>query len=145
VPRTRRRRTLNTPVEDVWKVVADPHHLPRWWPRVSRVEEVEPERWTVVLATDKGKAVRADYRLLESEPPRHRLYAQDLAGSPFERLFAESITDVMLDPAGEGTEVTIELRQKLRGVTRLGGFMLRNATRRQLDQALEGLEGACAR
>ena len=145
MPRTRRRRTLNTPVEDVWRVVADPHHLPRWWPHVSRVEEVEPERWTVVLATEKGKSLRADYRLLESAPPRHRLYAQVLAGSPFERLLAESITDVMLEPAGEGTEVTIELRQKLRGVTRLGGFMLRNATRRQLDQALEGLEGACAR
>ena len=145
MPRTRRRRTLTAPVEEVWKVDADPHHLPRWWPRVSRVEEVEPERWTMVLATEKGRPVRADYRLVESDPPRRRLYAQELAGSPFERLFAESITDVELEPAGEGTEVTIEVRQKLRGLTRLAGFMIRNAARRQLDQALEGLEEACAR
>jgi len=40
--------------------------------------------------------------------------------------------------------VTIELRQQLRGYSRTGGFMLRRASRRRLEEALEWLERACA-
>ena len=51
MPTTRRRRTLDAPSQEVWAVVADPHHLPRWWPRAARVEDVSGDRWTMVLAT----------------------------------------------------------------------------------------------
>jgi hypothetical protein len=36
----------------------------------------------------------------------------------------------------------MELSQKLRGVSRLGGFMFRGAAKRTLDEALESLERA---
>jgi len=146
LPTTRRHRVLDAGPRDVWEVVADPHHLPRWWPRVQRVEGVEADRWTQVFTTGKGKPVRADYRLVSCEPPRRRAWAQEVDGTPFERVLREAITEVGVrgDP-GPRTEVTIEVRQRLRGFARLGGFMVRRATRRLLDEALEGLGAACER
>jgi uncharacterized protein YndB with AHSA1/START domain len=144
VPITRRRRTLEAPTDEVWAVVADPHHLPRWWPRAARVEDVSGDRWTMVLATTKGRNVRADYRIVASEPPRRRRFAQELEGSPFERLLRSSEVEIALAETeqGSGTEVTLELAQKLRGASRLGGFMFRGAAKRTLDEALESLERA---
>jgi len=50
-------------------------------------------------------------------------------------------TELTLAPAGEGTTVSIELRQKLNGVlARVGGFMVRRAAIATVDEALEGLE-----
>ena len=135
------------PPERVWKVVSDPHHMPRWWPDVKRMEGVEPNRFTQVFATRKGRAVRMDFRLLASEPPGpggdppgRRVWEQELAGTPFERVLGEAVTEVVLEPAGEQTLVTIALNQKLRGYSRTGGFLLRRATRAKVDQALKGLE-----
>jgi uncharacterized protein YndB with AHSA1/START domain len=142
VPTTRRGRTLDAPLGAVWKVVSDPHHLPRWWPRAARVEDVSDERWTLVLATARGRAVRADYRLVASEPPCRRRFAQEVEGTPFERLLYSSEVEITLAEAGGGTEVMLELSQRLRGVSRLGGFMFRGAARRTLDEALESLERA---
>ena len=142
MPTTRRRRRLDAPSQEVWAVVADPHHLPRWWPRATRVEDVTGERWTMLLATAKGRNVRADYRVVSSEPPRRRRFAQELAGSPFERLLRSSEIEIALSESDGGTEVTMELSQKLRGASRLGGFMFRGAARRTLDEALESLERA---
>lgn len=144
MPITRRRRTLEAPTDAVWAVVADPHHLPRWWPRAARVEDVSGDRWTMVLATAKGRNVRADYRIVASEAPRRRRFAQELEGSPFERLLRSSEVEIALAETeqGSGTEVTMELAQKLRGASRLGGFMFRGAAKRTLDEALESLERA---
>jgi uncharacterized protein YndB with AHSA1/START domain len=126
----------------VWAVVGDPHHLPRWWPLTERVEAVDPDAWTSVLRSVRGKVVRADYRVEVHEPPRRRAWAQELAGSPFERLLREHRTEVSVAPDGSGTEVTLTVTQRGRGTTRLGMFMLRRATRRQLDEALDGLAEA---
>jgi uncharacterized protein YndB with AHSA1/START domain len=142
VPTTRRRRTLEAPAERVWAVVADPHHLPRWWPRAARVEDVSDDRWTLVLATAKGRSVRADYRLVDSQALTRRRFAQEVEGSPFARMLHSSEVEVALAEAGDGTEVTLVLAQKLRGTSRLGGFMFRGAARRTLDEALESLERA---
>ena len=144
MPTVRRSRELAAEPADVWTVLRDPHHLPRWWPRVQRVEDVSQDRWTAVLQTKRGKGVRADYRLLNSVRERSRAWEQQLEGSPFERLLREAVTSAELEPAAAGTRVTLELRQKLRGLNRLGGFMLRRAARTQLDDALEGLERVCA-
>jgi len=141
VPRARRSRRLAAPPDAVWATVADPYHLPRWWPRVSRVEGVGDTAFTEVLTTDKGRNVRADFRVLESRAPELRRWAQRVEGSPFERILEAAETEVRVEPAGDGAaKVTLTLRQKLRGVARLGGFIGRRATARQLDEALDGLE-----
>lgn len=139
MPTTRRSRLIEAPPDRVWEVVEDPHHLPRWWPRVSRVEGVDEDRFTQVIFTRKGRPVRVDFHVLESVAPRLRVWGQDIAGTPFERVLAESVVEIAIEPAGEGAEVTITQRQQLRGYSRTGGWMLRRATRRTLDEALEGL------
>ena len=35
MPTARRSRTIAAPAEELWEVIGDPHHLPRWWPRVN--------------------------------------------------------------------------------------------------------------
>jgi carbon monoxide dehydrogenase subunit G len=143
----RRSRTVPAPPEQVWEVIADPHHMPRWWPEVKRMESVEADRWTQVFTTKRGRAVRMDFRLLDSEPPGpggsppgRRLWEQDISGTPFERVLGEAITEVLLEPENGHTRITIALSQKLRGYSRTGGFLLRRASRAKLDEALRGLE-----
>jgi hypothetical protein len=104
------------------------------------MEGVGPEGWTQVFTTKKGRGIRVDFRLLESDPPWRRAWEQEIPGTPFERVLIESITEVALEPVDGGTKVTIEQRQKLKGYSRTGGMMLRRATNKKLDEALEGLE-----
>lgn len=138
-------RTLPASPEEVWAIVGDPYHMPRWWPRVLRVEGVEEDGFTQVLATDKGRSVRADFRVLESAPPTLRRWTQELAGTPFERILAVSETEVRLEPASGGTRVTMVRTQSLRGMARLGAFMVSRASAGQLDEALTGLQALLAR
>ena len=142
MPTIRRSRVVAAPPERIWRVVGDPHHMPRWWPRVRRVEAVAGGHFTQVLRTDKGKDVRADFRIVEQEAPRVLRFEQELEGTPFEGFLQASATAIEASPEGDGTKVTITTRHKLRGVARLGGgTMLRRATRKQLDEALETLAG----
>jgi uncharacterized protein YndB with AHSA1/START domain len=143
VPTTRVSRTLAAPREAVWAVVDDPWHQARWWPRIVRMEAVEDGRFTQVLGTARGRGVRADFRVLEREPPRRVRWEQELPGTPFERLLAEAVTTLELAPAADdATSVTIELRQRLHGWSRLVPFLFRRAARRQLADALDGLDRA---
>ena len=138
--RVRRARHLEADRVTVWEIAGDPYHLPRWWPRTQRVESVTEAGFTAVLGTDRGRTLRADYRIVASERPRWRVWAQEIAGSPFERLMDASEVHLTLDQDGtRGTKVTLELRQKLRGWGRMGGFMVRRAAARQLDEALGNL------
>jgi uncharacterized protein YndB with AHSA1/START domain len=145
-------RVIAAPVESVWDLIGDPHHLPRWWPRVERVEDVHDGAFTEVMKTKKGKVVRADFQLLDADEATRTLrWEQRVQGTPFEQVLASSLTEVRLqDVAGEGaTRVTIELRQQLRRrqsnalvtglAPRLGSFMVRRAARSTIEQALDGL------
>jgi uncharacterized protein YndB with AHSA1/START domain len=140
MPTARRSRTVAAPPERVWETVGDPHHLPRWWPRVTRVEAVTREHFTEVLATQDGRSLRADFRVVVSKAPERRLWEQELEGTPFERVFAAASTEIKLDAYEGGTRVTLVVRQQVRGSARLGGFMVRRATGRVLDEALDALE-----
>jgi uncharacterized protein YndB with AHSA1/START domain len=157
VPTARRSRTIAASAEQLWEVVRDPHHLPRWWPRVTRVEDVEDGAFTEVMTTSKGKLVRADFNVvLLDEAARTLKWEQLVQGTPFARLLKSAETEVRLAPAapagrspdsgseshpGAGTEVTIELRQVLTGFfPRFGGFMVRHAAAATIADALEGLE-----
>ena len=120
--------------------------MPRWWPLARRVEGVRDGGWTVVLGKRGGRGLRADQRLEESsESAGLRRWSLVVPGSPFERVLNSSVTEARLEAAGEGTELRLELRQSPRGWARLGGFMLRRAARRQLDEALEGIAHAVER
>jgi uncharacterized protein YndB with AHSA1/START domain len=139
----RRTRKLAAPQQQLWELIADPHHLPRWWPGVERMEAVEPDSFTQVFKTKRGRPVRADFRVLQSEAPWVRAWEQEIPGTPFERVLNESIIEIRLEPAEGGTEVTISHLQKLRGYSRTGGLMLRRASGAKLDEALDGLALIC--
>jgi uncharacterized protein YndB with AHSA1/START domain len=141
----RRSRTLRASPQDLWRIVGDAHHLPRWWPRVTRVESVDDDGFTEVLQTERGKPVRADFRVVSSDAPSLRAWAQQLTGTPFERILVRSETEIRLEPAGDATHVAISLSQRPRGLALLGAFMVRAAARRQLDEALDGLEALVGR
>lgn len=142
MPTARRSRIIAASLEELWEVISDPHHLPRWWPRVTRVEDVEGSAFTEVMKTTKGKLVRADFQLVKSDERARRLsWEQQVEGTPFARLLSSAETNVSLEPAAEGTTVTIELRQTLSGFfPRFGGFMVSRAAAATLEEALEGLE-----
>lgn len=142
--KTRRRRILPVDPAAVWAVVGDPYALRRWWPRVERVEQVTAGEFTEVLRSERGRTVRADYRLTTLEEPTEIAWEQMIENTPFERVMAYSSTAIRLTPQGDGTQIEIERGQQMRGMSRLGGFMIRRATGRVLDEALDALVGQLA-
>jgi uncharacterized protein YndB with AHSA1/START domain len=138
--RTLRSAIIGAVPEAVWPVVADPHHLPRWWPGVQRVENVGAGRFTEVIPTRRGKPVRLDFHILESSPPHLCRWSQEVAGTPFERLLSSWTTTVRLESDGLGRcRVTLEEHQQLRGSLRLGGLLQRRPAARRLEAALTAL------
>jgi uncharacterized protein YndB with AHSA1/START domain len=148
VPRVSRRRTIAAPVGEVWNLISDPYSLPRWWPRVNRVENVDRKdggrrsQWTKVLETAEGRGVRADYRCLSSATNERYVWEQQLEGTPFAKHLRSSELEIRLRAEGEATEVDLTASQTLRGMSRFGSPMMRGAQGRILDEALEGIEGA---
>jgi carbon monoxide dehydrogenase subunit G len=138
----RRSRTLAAAPDAVWRVLADPRALVRWWPRVERVKAITADGWTTVLRSERGRAVRADWHLAEQVAGERRAWEQELDGTPFGKVLAERRVEAALAPDGDGTRVTLELHQRGRGMARFGRFMLRRAARKELDGALDGLAGA---
>jgi hypothetical protein len=108
------------------------------------MEDVRSERFTQVFTTRRGRPVRMDFQVVASEPPWRRCWTQEVGGTPFERVLDESIVEILLEPVDGGTEVTLAQRQKLRGFSRTGGMLLRRATGKKLDEALDGLERICS-
>jgi uncharacterized protein YndB with AHSA1/START domain len=158
----RRTRTIAASSQDLWEVLGDPHHLPRWWPRVNRVEAVDDDAFTEVLMGPSGKIVRADFKLLDSVATRRIVWSQQVENTPFERVLKSAETEIGLADAhgshGPATEVTIELRQelqgfrgsgalslRLRGVSRFGSPLVRRAAAATIEEALDGLERIAGR
>jgi uncharacterized protein YndB with AHSA1/START domain len=156
-------RTIAASPEAVWDVVGDPHHLPRWWPRVTRVEGVEVDTFTEVLTGRKGKVVRADFTVVESRPQQRVVWSQEVEGTPFEGVLRSALTQIELKPAingaSWGTEVRIELRQetpaplarrggggalgmRIHGIARFGSPLVKRAAAATVEQALDGLARA---
>ncbi len=139
MPVVTRSEVVEAPRERVWELVSDPYALPRWWPRVQRVEEVSPEAWTMVLASDRGKSVRADYTRTVAEPPELLEWRQELEESPFERILSDARVRIHIEGEHGRAVVTLTAIERLRGLARLGALMVRRATARRLDEALERL------
>jgi uncharacterized protein YndB with AHSA1/START domain len=145
MPTVVRSRTVAAPREQVWELVSDPYHLPRWWPTVQRVEDVSEDAWTTVATSSRGRAVRFDWSRVYIEPPQRIVWRQELAQTPFERFLRESVTGVILEAAGDTTKVELRIVRKLRGLARFGGgIQMRGAIRRELDGALDRLETVVA-
>jgi uncharacterized protein YndB with AHSA1/START domain len=137
-----RSREIAVAPADVWRVVGDARELPRWWPHVERVEGVRGGAWTTVMRSPRGRVVRADWRLDGEERGVRRAWAQQIAGTPFERVIVERRVEARVEPAGEGARVTLALRQRSRKLGRFGDLILLRPARRELDAALAALAAA---
>ncbi len=65
-------RELASPREDVWALVAEPFHLPDWWPAYQGVQPdrrglAKDARWTVRRAPATGFIAQASWRRPEGE------------------------------------------------------------------------------
>jgi uncharacterized protein YndB with AHSA1/START domain len=145
MPRVSRSRLISADPERVWELVSDPHNLPRWWPKAKRVEDVRGPtgaraHWTTVLETERGAAVRADYRCTGATAKQRYEWEQQIDGTPFERVLRTARLEIALSPAGSGTEVTLTSDERLRGLSKLGSTMMRGAARGRLDEALAGID-----
>jgi uncharacterized protein YndB with AHSA1/START domain len=149
MPTVTRSRVIDAPVEKVWELVSDPYNMPRWWPRCVRVEDVaggagaRRTRWTVVMQTEKGRSVRADYRCVSAAENERFAWEQEIEGTPFERILRSSSVRIELERAdGARAHVSVRAEQRLRGMSRLGSPMMRTGTARNLDAAIDGIEAA---
>lgn len=168
MPNARRSRTIAAPADELWRLVSDPYHLPRWWPRVTRVEDVHDGAFTEVMRTRRGKTVRADFDLVRSDAASRTMrWDQRIEGTPFAAVLSASQTELQLAPLQQdadgaaATEVTIELRQEMSGGVvagsrfaggargsrwtgrfglSFGARMVRRAAAATIDEALDGLE-----
>src|SRR6476469_7427803 len=148
MPRVSRRRTIQAPVAEVWDLISDPYSSPRWWPRTSRVENVDRKgggrrsEWTKVLETAEGRGVRADYRCLSAAENERYIWEQQIEGTPFERHLRSSRVEIALRDEGGATEVRLTSEQPRRGRSRLGSVLMRRGQGAILDEALDGIERA---
>jgi len=148
VARVTRTRTIAAPVGEVWKLVSDPYALPRWWPRTTRVENVDAKpggrrtQWTKVLQTAEGRGVRADFRCVSSADRERYVWEQELEGTPFERHLKALRVEIGLREDSGGTRVSLTEEQSLKGMSKLGSPLMRRARGAILDEALEGIERA---
>jgi uncharacterized protein YndB with AHSA1/START domain len=150
MPTVTRSRVIEAPVRRVWELVSDPYNMPRWWPRCVRVEDVtggagaRRARWTVVMETEKGRSVRADYRCVSAAENERYAWEQEIEGTPFERILQSSSVQIELQSSGGDarTRVSVRAEQRLRGLSRLGSPMMRTGTARNLDAAIDGIETA---
>lgn len=148
MPRVTRERTLEAPPGEVWRLISDPYNLPRWWPRTSRVENVDRggdagrSQWTQVLETSEGRGVRADFRCVGAAEGERYVWEQQLEGTPFERHLREARIEIALGGGDGKSRVSISSVQRLRGLGRLGAVMLRRGQGEILEEALAGIERA---
>src|SRR4051794_31297096 len=146
--RVTRTREIESPIGDVWKLVADPYSLPRWWPRTARVENVDRKpggkrtQWTKVLQTSEGRGVRADFRCLSSAEHQRYVWEQELEGTPFERHLKALRVEVEMRERSGATAVSLTEEQTLKGMSKLGSPLMRRARGEILDEALDGIERA---
>jgi uncharacterized protein YndB with AHSA1/START domain len=147
-----RTRTVAASREELWDVLGDPHHLPRWWPRVNRVEAVtlkdpseqlagegqlagEVNAFTEVLMGSSGKIVRADFTLLTTERLSRIAWAQEVEGTPFARVLKSAETEITL--AGTSELADVPNRD---GATVAAGAPMTQVTI-ELRQELQGFRG----
>jgi uncharacterized protein YndB with AHSA1/START domain len=148
VARVTRKRTVQAPVAEVWKLVSDPYSLPRWWPRTGRVENVDLKpggkrtQWTKVLQTAEGRGVRADFRCVSSADRERYVWEQELEGTPFERHLKSLRVEIGMREGEGGTELSLTEEQTLKGMSKLGSPLMRRARGEILDEALDGVERA---
>ena len=140
MPVTRRSATIAAAPAVVWQTVADPHQL-RAGGRGSSAS-----RASAAAASPRccaPTAARWCARTSASASATSRGWSSGPRTSTARRspsCCATRRPRVTLEPGGEdATRVELRLEQRLQGVSRFGGFLVKRAARKQLDGALAAL------
>lgn len=140
MPRTSRSRVISAEPQRVWNLVGDPGKLPRWWPRVDRVDRPDPATLTKWVRSPRGRAVAMRYHLAASVGGESLCWEQEITGTPFARSVSRSVETIEALPAAGGTKVTLTIRRHLRGTAKMGALLVARGQRKELDEALDRLE-----
>jgi uncharacterized protein YndB with AHSA1/START domain len=124
---------IDVPTERVWEVLVDAERLPEWNAEVVAVEDVtgpldRPGASYTQVFTAGGREVRGRFEIVAVEQFRSREMRASLP------MMSRAVGRDTLVPAGEGTELTVELEFELKGgrVARMGEPLLT----RRMEQAL---------
>lgn len=82
------------------------------------------------------------FRLVELQPGSIAIWAQELAGTAFERSVKSSEETIEVAGTNSGTTVQLTIARRLRGTARLGGIFVARGQKRELEAAIAGLKGA---
>ena len=87
--------------------------------------------------------MRADFRCVSAAEGERYVWEQEVEGTPFEKHLRSSRVAIGLaERRGAETEVSLSSEQQLRGMSRLGGTLMRRGQGAILDEALDGIERA---
>ena len=148
MPTVTRKTSVAAPPEAVYDLISDPARLSEWWPRVVRVEDIagrpgsERTRWTCVLGADSGRRLRLDYRCTGATRPVRYEWEHELDGTPYQEHLVQQSFEARIEPAGEGSEVTLTTVNTLRGSARIAGWTMKKNQRGLIDAALAALAAA---
>ena len=131
MPKIKRTRVVDVSPESVYDVISDPRRLEDWWPRVDRVENVDG---------GPGRRLRLDYRCTAASRPKRYVWEHELEGTMFEEHMKSQTTEILLEPEGQGTEITVISINELRGSARIAGFSMKKSQRELIDTALDSLQ-----
>ena len=109
---------------------------------VRHVPTGRRSRWTTVLGTRRGTGVRVDHHCTGATEGERYAWAQEIDGTPFEKVLRSATLEIRLERRDGDTVVTLVGDDRLRGLSRLGSPMMRRAMRRRLEEALDGIERA---
>jgi uncharacterized protein YndB with AHSA1/START domain len=120
---------LDAPPERIWPLVEDPAAMGHWFAFADRIELLDGAglgRHQRLHGHWGSKRSEIDQEIVQYEPPRTlawRHLAERLDGKPAPRFAAETVFTITLTPAGAGTRVELETRQ--RPASRARGFVMK--------------------
>jgi uncharacterized protein YndB with AHSA1/START domain len=145
LPRVSRKVELPVGIGSVWEFVSNPGNLPRWWPRVVRVEGVVGRSgtatlsWTSLLEADSGRRVRLDFEATNCDPPVQFSWCQELTGTQFEKHLRRQEYSIRLEGSQDRTVLELVAETDLKGSAKLATLNLRKSQGQVLDRALADL------
>jgi hypothetical protein len=80
------------------------------------------------------------FQLDAVDPGRSISWCQEVEGTSFARAVRESREEIRVERSGQGCTVSLTIDRRLRGTSRLGGWLAARGQRKQLVAALDGLE-----
>jgi carbon monoxide dehydrogenase subunit G len=134
---------LSASVPTVWDAILDVRRVASWLSIVRDVKDADPPRRYAALLEDRlgPFAMRADLDVtVEADADRHRMH---VAAAGEDRQVASRISaaiDLALEPAGEGTAVTVTGRYEITGrIATLGSGPIRKKGDKVLEEFFANL------